>query len=471
MKLKKLAAGITLLGMIFVARTASAQESAPPCSSSDLVSCGEGLARQGHWQKASEVFQKAWQQDPENVLVLHDLAVSYAHTSKLPEAAACERKALALDEKYVPSHIELAYVLSRQEDKKGAVEHLSRALELDPENKVAITNLETIMNRARSHRQGSGLPAVAAAPRAVAERAKSLVTETPVSKALTARGAAMFRQGKYEVARRLYEQALENCPDSVVARSSLGVVRGSRGDIEGQISDERQALALNPKDAIALCNLGWGLAQNGDLQEALVSYQKALELSPSLVEAQTGQGILLFRAAKPEEALAVLKESVRLNPEQALLRLALAVVLSEVERKEEALAQFQESLRLAPNNQEVKIRMAAAALTYEKFDKARELYAQLVERNPADPEFRIGLGLALTKTGEIDGAYREFKKAAELNDDLAAVHACLSMIEEMRGSLLQAENEARLALEKDPASVFFKESADRLAKSRRESDM
>jgi Flp pilus assembly protein TadD len=118
---------------------------------------------------------------------------------------------------------------------------------------------------------------------------------------------------------------------------------------------------------------------------------------------------------------------------------------------------------------EVKSRTAAAYLACEKFDKASELYSQLVENSPGNAEFRLGLGLALTKNNDINGAYQQFKKAADLDKNLAASHACLSMIEEMKGSLLQAESEARLAQEKDPASKFFRESAERLAKSRKDS--
>jgi hypothetical protein len=45
------------------------------------------------------------------------------------------------------------------------------------------------------------------------------------------------------------------------------------------------------------------------------------------------------------------------------------------------------------------------------------------------------------------------------------------MVEEMRGRLVQAESEAKIAHEKDPQSKFFTDSVERLAKSRRNDDM
>jgi tetratricopeptide (TPR) repeat protein len=475
MKSIKLAFAFVAFSQVFLSQNAGAQESSEAGAGS-LLKRGEELAKFGHWQKASLVFRQACQQDPASVSALHDLAVSLAHTNKLAEAAECERKALSLDEKHVPSHIELSYVLGKQDDKNGAWEHLNRALELDPDNKIARKNLQAIMNLSRFHRPAAAPSASGDAPAAAvrteaSEEAKERVMETPVSRALIVRGANMYRQGKVDLSRRFFEQALENCPDSALAHACLGVVRGTSGDIEGQVKEERLALLLQPKDASILANLAWGLARQGDLDEALSTYQKALSVQPDQVDAQAGQGILLYKTGRSEAALAVLKESMRLNPELPLLHLALAAVLQAVERTDEAVAEYQEALRLAPNNQEVKSRLAAAYLTCDRFDKAKELYSQLVEHTPAAAELRIGLGLALTRMNEVNAAYQQFKKAAELDRNLAAAHACLSMVEEIRGCLTQAENEARLALEKDPESKFFQESAERLAKSRKESQM
>ncbi|MBX9722265.1 MAG: tetratricopeptide repeat protein, partial [Candidatus Obscuribacterales bacterium] len=192
-------------------------------------------AKSGHWVKAQDCFREACSKEPANVVALHDLATTYAHTSKLNDAAECEKKALAIDEKYVPAHVELAYVLRRLNDKEGAREHLLRALELDPDNQLARKNLEAISLphlRKQKEQSSDEVPQQIAVvePAKVAE-----VGDSNVSKALISRGSNMYRQGKYDVAKRFFQQALETCPESVSARSCLGVVLGSNGDIEGQI--------------------------------------------------------------------------------------------------------------------------------------------------------------------------------------------------------------------------------------------
>ena len=473
MKSAKLAICFTAFGLSLLSQMAVAQSTDANTNTPRLIAQGESWAKSGSWHKAKELFLQACAQDPSNVVALHDLAVSYAHTNQLNDAAECERKALAANETYVPSHIELAFILGRLEDKNGAREHLKRALELEPDNKMARKNLEAMNFGNFTHLRKKNEPAPQMTQAAVqpVESKTVAVTETPVSRALIGRGNTMFRQGKYDLSKRFFEQALENCPESTSARNSLAVVLGSTGDLEGQIKESRRVLGLEPKNTNALCNLAWALSQKGELTEALTSYQKALELNPGLREAEVGQGILLYRTGKVEAAMAILKEALRTHPDYANLQLALGAILQAEGKDEEAVPYLQEALKLSPNNQDAKGRLAAGYLASASFNKAGDLYKQLIEQKPANAEYRIGYGLALIKSGDLSGASQQFKKAAELDKNLAAPHACLSMLEELRGKLAEAEQEARLAQEKDPGSQFFKDSAERLAKSRKDSEM
>jgi tetratricopeptide (TPR) repeat protein len=471
MNLQKGALILAAFSFFLLPMAAKSEEETKLASSGTLIAQGEGLAKGGKWDEAQELFLQACSKDPTNKVALHDLAMSYAHTDRLSEAADCERKALALDENYVPSHVELAWILGKLDEKDEARAHLKKALEIEPDNRTARKNLEAMSMPNLRHFRREQQSTTSANGKAGAKIAATKVTETEVSKALCERGIAMYRQARYDVAKRFFEQALQNCPDSATARVSLGVVLGSMGDYEGQIREEKKVIQADPKNAAAYANLAWALAQKGELSDSLLKYQKALEFNPKLMDAQAGQGLLLCRMGKYEASLAILKETAKLYPESATVQLALGTVLEEVGRGSEALSSLQEAIKLAPNSTEVKTRLAAAYLDTENFDKAAELYKQLLEKNPNNSELRIGYGLVLTKTNDLNSAYLQFRKAAELDKNLAAAHACLSMVEEMRGRLVQAESEAKIAHEKDPQSKFFTDSVERLAKSRRNDDM
>ena len=434
-----------------------------------IIADGEKEAQGGRWNRATQLFLEACSKDPSNVVALHDLAVAYAHTNKLAEAADCESKALALNESYVPAHVELAWILGKQKKLSEAREHLNRALVLDPENKVAKKNLEAL----NLERQGKTPPSnrmteiVKGFEEAVGEPLQQS-SETTVSKALIARGTAMFRQGKTDVARRFFEQALANCPNSVQAHSALGVVLGTAGDIDGQIKEEKSALALDPKNVSVICNLAWAQAQKGLLADSLKTYQKALAIDPKSMDAQVGQGVVLFRMDKFEAAVAVLRECARVNPDAARTHLALGAILQAVGRVDEAVTELELSAKLSPNNVESRTRLAAAYLALENYPKALDLYRQLVERVPSDAELRVGYALSLTKTDDMAGAAIQFRKALELDRNLAAAHAGLSMVQEMRGKLSDAREEAEIAARSDAS---YRQAAERLAGLRNNIEM
>ncbi len=469
-----------ILGLSAFALDARASEVGSSVDGSGkLIAAGEGHAKGGRWEKAKESFLQACSQDPSNVVALHDLAVAYVHTEEMSAAADCERKALATNGNYVPSHIELAFVLKKLNDEEGAREHLKRAIELEPNNQIAKRNLEAMNLPKMRWNKGETAPVVRELEQTGLSEMAGVTgdtkqvkeTETPVSKALVNRGLLMFRQGKFDLAKRFFQQALENCPDSVSARNALAVALGNSGDLDGQVRESRKVIQSEPKNSVAWCNLAWALAGKGELKDSLEAYQKAIELNPTLVDAQAGQGLLLLRSGKPEAAIAVLREAVKVKPELSQSHLALGAVLEANKDEQGAIDQFAEALKLSPGSFEAKNRLAAAYLSSGNFSKAAELYKQVVEVRPAEAELRIGLGLALTKLGDFSSAFNQFKKAAELDKNSAAPHACLSMLEEAKGKLAEAEQEARLAQEKEPASEFLKESAERLAKSRKDNEM
>lgn len=460
---------VVLCALSFPSIAAPAFASDDASSVNSIISEGEKEAKAGRWNKASQAFLEACSKDPSNIVALHDLAVAYAHTGKLDEAADCERKALAINESYVPAHVELGWILGKQKKFGEARESLNKALALDPGNSAARKNLDAVnMERQGKVAQADRLQQIVASVEEAVQSPITQATETTVSKALIARGTNMFRQGKTDVARRLFEQALASCPTSAVAHSSLGVILGTTGDIDGEIKEQKSAHDLDNKNTTILCNLGWAQAKKGDLEGALASYQKALNVDPKCIDALVGQGIVLYRQSKNEASIAVLKEVVRANPNSAKAHMGLGAVLQGAGRNDDAIAELESALKMAPASVEAKTRLAAAYLNAENYAKSTEYYKQLVERFPNDPELRIGFGLALTKTDDISGAAIQFRRAVELDRNLAAAHACLSMVQEMKGKLEAARESAEMAARVDST---YKDAAQRLAAGRNNIDM
>ena len=110
------------------------------------------------------------------------------------------------------------------------------------------------------------------------------------------------------------------------AHNILGVLAGSRGDVEGATEHLERSLALAESDepgtrAAALNNLALALAARGDTEHALVHAEDALALCAAQGdrhhEAALHNNIadLLHAAGQPEAAMAHLKEAVRIYAE------------------------------------------------------------------------------------------------------------------------------------------------------------
>ena len=55
------------------------------------------------------------------------------------------------------------------------------------------------------------------------------------------------------------------------AHAGLGITLGAKGDLDGKITEEREALRLNPNDASVHASLADALEQKGDRSGALLN--------------------------------------------------------------------------------------------------------------------------------------------------------------------------------------------------------
>src|ERR1700679_2912721 len=108
----------------------------------ELIDKGEGFAKTGNWQAASEQFFKACTLEDSNALGFYDLGIAYLHLNKFAKARAAEERALDLNPNYVNAHIQLATILSNMGGQAEAEAELNKALAVEPNNDLAKRNYE-----------------------------------------------------------------------------------------------------------------------------------------------------------------------------------------------------------------------------------------------------------------------------------------------------------------------------------------
>jgi Flp pilus assembly protein TadD len=135
--------------------------------------------------------------------------------------------------------------------------------------------------------------------------------------ALNNLGVSLIKEGRFEQAIAVLEEALTVQPSYLRALTNLGKAMRAAGRLPEAIDRLREATALEPDYAPALVNLGDALAASGDLDAAEECLERALCTAPGLVEAHMTLGIVRLQSGRVPEAIGALRNAVALAPAHA----------------------------------------------------------------------------------------------------------------------------------------------------------
>lgn len=256
----------------------------------------------------------------------------YAAAEQWGPAETAAREALAEDPASARARVQLARLLSRGDDARGAEALLREGLRAEAGNATlqqALVGLlmekqgqdAALAEAARLAAQPSALPAAASlrgevlmAARRPAEAAEAFQTAvaTVPGRLLTLRLAAAWRAaGQPDRAAAALRARLETAPDEVDLRlelSQLDMMAGRLGEAESGLRD---VVARAPEYAAALNNLAWILGERDDpaaLAEAKGFAERAFYLAPNSDTADT-LGWVLARGAEPRTAAMLLRQA------------------------------------------------------------------------------------------------------------------------------------------------------------------
>ena len=154
--------------------------------------------------------------------------------------------------------------------------------------------------------------AILAAERAEEERLAAEKAESARKAGEQARAETLARE-KAEAERRAAEQAeLER---RIQEHLSLGVDLHENGNLEGAISEYREALSLEPGNVDAHYNLADALDAKHDLEGAISEYREVLRLQPNDAEVHNKLGNALSAKHDFEGAVDAYRAALRLKPD------------------------------------------------------------------------------------------------------------------------------------------------------------
>ncbi len=211
-------------------------------------------------------------------------------------------------------------------------------------------------------------------------------------------GSSMARQGRFEDASRMAEQALSMAPDSALAHSTLGQAAAAAEDWDTAEASYRRAVELDPEIARAHAGLAEIFFARDDFENAVASATEALSRNDQLTAAYGIRGLANNALGNQQEAYGDLAMAITVNADDPAANLAFAQVYEAQENVSQAKTYYQKVASL-PNSPPMSRAMAHEALgrfaiTELAYDQAIEHMNMALAAAPGSESATAGLALA-----------------------------------------------------------------------------
>lgn len=209
---------------------------------------------------------------------------------------------------------------------------------------------------------------------------KAAMRKNKYTDILLEKAEILDRQGKYDAAHNLLEQATDLEPNNVMALHRLAMLSAKRGNHAKSLEIYLKIIELRPDNLDAMLLLGVEYAETGDFPKAISCFRQCVAKAP---------------------------------PRSGLHQM-LGVALAETGQHEEALEQFSTACRINPDDDESLTRLAIELIHFLKMADAEEKLLQALDINSCNPLAHNNLGRVYKFQGRNEEATTAFRKALEL---------------------------------------------------------
>ena len=367
-----------------------------------------------------------------------------AGSSEEGESVAVLTRSIAANPNVAQTQILLAKLLARRGELDAAEKHLSRALQLEPENVSATYQLAQVYQkkgdsaRARqlfakvSKGQGRGPRAVhARRPAAYHPRrfevkrcvwvfagilaggaALAQLPRNQEARALDAKGTALAEAGKIAEAVEQFRKALLLAPDLPEARYHLGLAHDRLGQTDEAMAEFEEALRLQGDFLQARYLLAGCCRKRGDYEGEMRLLAGIVQTEPAFTEARYNYGLALQRSEKSAEAVEQLRAAVRAGPRNFRYLLALGIALADRDPGE-AVTLLRRAVELSPDEAEARYNLALALAVGGDNAAAVGEFRTAIRLNPGHAGARRGLGVALMRADGLAESAAELRRACD----------------------------------------------------------
>jgi tetratricopeptide (TPR) repeat protein len=402
------------------------------------------------------------------------------------EALGAFRSAVRLQPAFASAQAELGKLLLKRNDVEGAIAHLEKAIDLEPESSTPAYVLAQAYRRAGQTERARDLLA----------RVSRLNAQERGDDADGDLRRAMFRIVRESA--RTAPSAAWPSPDSAANGASAAAACAAAGDLDGAIETLRRTVAAAPAVPAIRYQLAvtlWNRYQRAsrrektDLDEAVAELSRAVDmddhqphfhlvlgqlfaeqqaftraishlaraaaLSPADPEAAYNLGLALRLQGNMEGAETQLRAALAKDQDHGLARRSLGLVLRQKGDLAGAASELRRAVRQLPLDAQGQHLLGSVLLKLGETAGAIAGLREAVRLDPALAEARVLLAQALARLGQQDEAQREQLEVERINARKAALGRALVLLDSStalleRGDVAGAIAQRREAVHASP---------------------
>ncbi len=288
----------------------------------------------GDHQKAAAALETARTAYPDNSGVQTSVAVSYNEAKNFKMAEKSATDAINIDSRNPDAYKARALARASLEDRKGAIEDIRKAMEIDPqdesakvlsallESRKAVPTLKSISSVDEIKR---ALGAVEEAPDVVAagpgpggemgalEPVKAAEPDYARSRAYLQTAAAKNRLGDYENAARYAGLAIEKDPANFSAYLERANANNFLGRYDEAVRDASLVIEKDPSNLQAFNMRAWALNRKGQARDAETDASRAIGLNPNFADAWFNRALAYEKQGDYKRMLEDFKQAAALS--------------------------------------------------------------------------------------------------------------------------------------------------------------
>lgn len=351
---------------------------------------------EGKKKEAAKLLKGIASRHRNDATVNFAIAAIAGKNGNTPKAVEFLKRATELDPEFGWAYRGLGYVEYKWLGRKDLAEkHLSKALEIEPNNNEVRTLLARIL-LGRNDFDGAI---------EIAKEAIKLDKKNPKNHL---RLAQIYRkQWRFKEASSELDTAIKLAPEEAIYYRNRAGVRLSQSDFKAAISDQTKAVALSSSKSFDLIALAKMNVRSGDTDAGIANLKEAIEKAPKSKAAHKQLTALLFANKRWDELVDELKRVKALVPKNGNVRYDLAQALMQAKRYDEAVTEYKNASNLNPKDPRPLRQLGTYFSEQKEYARAIKAFRKALNINPTSVQDMVALGYCFAQ----DDNYRQSEAA------------------------------------------------------------